>query len=117
MSELRVPPGWDQSPRRGFGGLCRVQTPRDPKSWVTVQAQPVPAWTLDLQSAGAALTTLGKAIVPGLIEAAKKMGVSLPPQLDGPNPQFTPELLIQFLREICLHIFPALAPRASGDPG
>ncbi len=102
---------------RTFDHVFARDTPRDPKSWVTVQAQPVPAWTLDPQSAGAALSTLGTAIGPGLIEAAKKMGIKLPPQLDGPSPQFTPELLIQFLREICLHVFPGLAPSASGDAG
>jgi hypothetical protein len=43
------------------------------------------------------------------------MGLKLPPELDRPSPEFTPELVIQFLREICLHIFPALAPIAAGD--
>jgi hypothetical protein len=43
------------------------------------------------------------------------MSLKLPPELDRPSPEFTPELLIQFLREICLHIFPALAPSAPGD--
>ncbi len=100
---------------RTFDHVFALETPRDPNSWVTVEAQPVPAWTLDIQSAGAALSTLGKAIGPGLIELAKKMGVKLPPELDGPSPEFTPELLVQFLREICLHIFPALAPSAAGD--
>src|SRR5580704_9093724 len=98
-----------------LGDAFALETPRDPNSWVTVQAQPVPAWTLDIQSAGAALSTLGTAIGPGLIELAKRMGIKLPPELDGPSPEFTPELVIQFLREICLHIFPALAPSAPGD--
>ena len=44
---------------RTFDHVFALETPRDPKSWVTVQAQPVPAWTLDIQSAGAALSTLG----------------------------------------------------------
>jgi phospholipase C len=95
---------------RTFDGVFTLEKPRDPTSWVTVNAQPVPDWTLDVQAAGGALSTLGKAIGPGLIGAAKELGVPLPPELDGPDAQFTPELLIQFLREICLHIFPALAP-------
>jgi hypothetical protein len=45
-----------------------------PKSWVTIEAQPVPAWMLDVQTAGDALSTLGKAIGPGILDAAKKMG-------------------------------------------
>jgi hypothetical protein len=56
------------------------------------------------------LSTLGKAIGPGLLDAAKKMGVPLPSQLDGPNAEFTPELLIKFLRQICWHLFPRLEP-------
>jgi phospholipase C len=100
---------------RTFDHVFALETPRDPKSWVTVQAQPVPAWTLDIQSAGAALSTLGAAIGPGLVELAKRMGLKLPPELDGPSPEFTPEVIIRFLREICLHIFPALAPIAAGD--
>ena len=70
----------------------------------------MPAWTVDIVDAGGALSTLGKAIGPGLIDAAKKMGVPLPAELDGPNAEFTPELLIKFLREICWHLFPRLAP-------
>ena len=65
---------------------------------------------------GAALSTLGKVIGPGLIELAKTMSMKLPTKLDGSSPEFTPELFIQFLREICLHIFPALAPSAPQDP-
>jgi phospholipase C len=100
---------------RTFDHVFALDTPRDPNSWVTVEAQPVPAWTLDIQSAGTALSTLGKAIGPGLIELAKTMGVKLPPELDDPSPEFTPEVFVQFLREICLHIFPALVPSAPGD--
>lgn len=70
----------------------------------------MPQWTLDLVAAGEALSTLGKAIGPGVIDAAKKMGVPLPPELDGPNAEFTPELLIKSLKQICWHLFPRLAP-------
>jgi phospholipase C len=101
---------------RTFDHVFTLETPRDPKSWAAVEAQPVPAWTLDIQSAGAALSTLGKVIGPGLIELAKTMSMKLPTELDGPSPEFTPEPFIQFLREICLHIFPALAPSAPQDP-
>ena len=70
----------------------------------------MPAWTLDVVAAGAALSTLGKAIGPGVIDAAKKMGVPLPAELEGPDAEFTPELLIKFLRQVCWHLFPGLAP-------
>ena len=70
----------------------------------------MPQWTLDVVAAGGAISTLGKAVGPGLIDAAKKMGVPLPPELAGPNAEFTPELLITFLRQICWHFFPRLVP-------
>ena len=65
-------------------------------------------WTFT--AAGGALSTLGKAIGPGVIDAAKKMGVPLPAELDGPDAEFTPELLITFLRQVCWHLFPQLEP-------
>ena len=70
----------------------------------------MPAWTLDVQGAGEALSTLGKAIGPGILAAAKKMGVPLPAELEGPDAQLTPELLITFLRQVCWHLFPRLEP-------
>jgi hypothetical protein len=65
---------------------------------------------LDVQGAGEALSTLGKAIGPGILDAAKKMGVPLPAELEGPDAEFTPELLISFLRQVCWHLFPRLEP-------
>jgi len=43
-------------------------------------------------------------------EHAKEMGVKLPPQLDDPNAELTPQLIIEVLRDICWHYFPLLAP-------
>jgi phospholipase C len=93
---------------RTFDEVFSLGEPRSPESWVTVEAQPVPAWTLDVAAAGGALSTLGNAIGPGLIGAAKNMGVTLPRELDGPDARFTPELLIKFLRQISWHLFPRL---------
>jgi phospholipase C len=95
---------------RTFDQVLSLDEPRSPENWVSVEARPVPAWTVDIVAAGGALSTLGKAIGPGLIDAAKKMGVPLPSELDGPNAEFTPELLLKFLRQICWHLFPRLAP-------
>jgi phospholipase C len=95
---------------RTFDPVFALDQPRDPERWVTVEAQAVPEWTIDVQSAGGALSTLGRAIGPGIVDLAKQMGMALPSELAGPNPELTPELLIQFLRDICLHLFPALAP-------
>ena len=111
--------GWDlgdaftrrDASARTFDQVFSLDEPRTPENWATVEAQPVPQWTLDIIAAGGALSTLGKAIGPGLIDAAKKMGVPLPAELDGPDAEFTPELLITFLRQICWHLFPQLAPK------
>ncbi len=101
---------------RTFDQLFALEESRDPETWVNVVSQPVPEWTLDIVAAGEALSTLGKAIGPGLIDAAKKMGAALPSELDGPDAEFTPELLVRFLRQICWHIFPSLAPEDPKSP-
>ncbi len=95
---------------RTFNQVFSLDKPRGPENWVNVEAQPVPAWSVDIAAAGGALSTLGKAIGPGLIDAEKKMGVPLPSELEGPNVEFTPDILIKFLRQICWHLFPRLAP-------
>ena len=78
---------------------------------MTVEAQPVPDWALDYELMGKALSGLGKTMGPGLIENAKAMGVkNLPPQLDDPNAQLTPELIVEVLRDVAWHYFPKLAP-------
>jgi phospholipase C len=94
---------------RTFDQVFALGKARDPESWVTVDAQPVPDWTINIQASGSALSTLGKAIGPGIIDLAKQMGIATPSELAGPNPVFSPELLVQFLREVCLHLFPKLA--------
>ena len=48
--------------------------PRSPENWVTAEAQPVPAWTLDVAAAGEALSTLGKAIGPGILDRQEDGG-------------------------------------------
>jgi hypothetical protein len=73
----------------------------------------VPTWTMDLVAASSALSTLGRAVGPGLIDAAKKMGAPVPPELASPDAEFTPELLLSFMRELSWHLFPLLAPRGA----
>src|SRR3984957_850058 len=99
---------------RTFDEVFSLEEPRSPEDWISVEAQPVPAWTLDVSAAGGALSTLGKAIGPGVIEAAENMGLPLPAELAGPNAEFPPELLIKFLRRVCGPLFPGLEP--SSEP-
>jgi hypothetical protein len=53
---------------------------------------------------------LGKTIGPGIIEHAREIGVDLPPQVDDPNAELTPAIIVEVLREVALHYFPLLAP-------
>ena len=68
---------------------------------------------MDPEVTGKALSGLGKTVGPGLIAHAREMGVKLPPQLDDPNAELTPELIIEVLRDVAWFYFPGLAPAAS----
>jgi hypothetical protein len=86
------------------------QTPRDPDTWVAVEAQPVPDWALDYDVLGKALSHLGEAAGPALIDKARALGATLPPELDDPSTELTPQLIIEVLRDVASHFFPRLAP-------
>ena len=47
---------------RTFDHVFSRATPRDPRTWATVTARPVPEWTMDPEVVGKALSTLGKGI-------------------------------------------------------
>ena len=64
---------------------------------------------------GQALGYLGKDVAPGIIEHARQMGVNLPPQLDDPSAELTPELIVEVIRDVAFHYFPQLAPPGAGD--
>jgi phospholipase C len=57
---------------RTFGHVFSLTTPRDPTTWATVTAHPVPAWTMDLEVVGKALSTLGKGMGPSLLAKARR---------------------------------------------
>jgi phospholipase C len=95
---------------RTFDNVFTRDTPRNPDTWVAVEAQPVPDWALDYDILGKALSNLGKAAGPALIEKARAIGATLPPELDDPNTELTPQLIIEVLRDVAWHFFPQLAP-------
>ncbi len=99
---------------RTFEDVFTLDEPRHPDTWARVEAQPVPAWTMDPEVVGRALSRLAKHLIPGLIAHAQELGVSLPPGLDDPNAQadLPPADVVRLFRGACLHYFPALA-----DPG
>ena len=97
---------------RTFDHVFSLDTPRDPETWVTVKARPVPEWTMDLEKVGTSLSRLGKAAASGLIAKAKEMGVTLPPELDDPGADLQPGAIVPLLRNVAHHFFPLLAADA-----
>jgi phospholipase C len=98
---------------RTFDDLFTLDEPRDPDTWATVTALPVPEWQLDAAAFNKGLSGLGKAIGPGIIQHVRELGVELPPELDEPDAEITPAALFDAIRQAALHIFPRLAPEAS----
>ena len=94
---------------RTFDHVFSLDTPRDPTTWATVSARPVPEWTMDPEVVGKALSTLGKGMGPALIDKAREMGVQLPPELNDPGAALTPGLVVPLLRDVAAHFFPLLA--------
>lgn len=65
---------------------------------------------MDPKIVGKAISMLGKNIGAGVIEKAKELEVTLPPQLADPSAELTPELIIEVVRDIGFHFFPLLRP-------
>ena len=83
-----------------------ILTPGQPSS-----REAVPEWAIDFNLVNKALSGLGKTMGPGVIANAKAMGVTnLPPELDGPDPEVTPELIIGVIKDVAWHFFPQLTP-------
>jgi phospholipase C len=101
---------------RTFDHVLSRATPRDPATWATPTAHPEPAWTMDPEVVGKALSTLGKGLAPALITKAQQMGVQLPTELNNPGAGLPPRLIVATFRQIAGHFFPLLAadPRNPG---
>jgi phospholipase C len=95
---------------RSFDDLFTLDEPRDPQTWATFTALPVPAWHLDEEALGKGLSGLGKSMGHGLLEQARQIGLRLPPQLDDPTAELTPEDILDVFRHVAWHYFPLLAP-------
>ena len=80
---------------RTFDDLFTLGQPRNPETWATVAALPVPKWHLDEDLLNKGLSGLGKTIGPGIIEHAREIAVDLPPQVDDPNAELTPAIMAQ----------------------
>jgi phospholipase C len=100
---------------RTFDDLLTLDDPRDPRDWATLTALPVPAYHLDEEALGKAISGLGKNMGQGIIEHAREIGVELPHQLDESDTEITPELITEVLRDIALNYFPLLAPHDADE--
>jgi phospholipase C len=98
---------------RTFDDLFTLDRPRDPETWATFTALPVPAWHLDEEALGNGLSGLGKNMGHGLIEHARELGLELPPQLQDPAAEPTPHDIIQVFRQVAGHYFPLLTPHST----
>ena len=96
---------------RTFDDLFTLDEPRDPETWATIKALPVPASHLDEEALAKGLSALGKTVAPAIVERAKELGIKVPAELDK-SKEMTPEV-IDLLREVCWHFFPLLAPDAA----
>jgi phospholipase C len=94
---------------RTFDHVLSRAAPRDPATWAAITAHPVPAWTMDTEIVGKALSALGKGIGPALITRAQQMGVPLPAELNDPQADLAPRLIVGALRQVAGHFFPLLA--------
>jgi phospholipase C len=103
---------------RTFEELFTLEEPRDPDTWATIVALPVPSWYFDEQALSNALSGLGNSMGRGIIEHARELGLELPPQLDDPGAEVTGPVIIDVLRQVAGHYFPRLVPdrRAAGHP-
>ena len=97
---------------RTFDALFTLDEPRDPQTWATVTALPVPASHLDEEALAKGLSALGKTMGRGIIEQAKELGVKVPAELDKPDAGMSPEV-IDLFREVAWDFFPLLAPEAA----
>jgi phospholipase C len=95
---------------RTFDDLFTLDEPRDPQSWATITARPVPAWQLDEEALNNGLSGLGKTMAQGIIEHAGELGIELPTH--DPT-DLTPAATLDLLRQAALNYFPKLAPDAA----
>jgi phospholipase C len=101
---------------RTFDDLFTLDEPRDPRTWAAFTALPVPAWHLDEAALNKGLSGLGKVMGPGIIAQAKELGLELPPEVDKPDAEITPAVLLEVTRRIAWHFFPLLAPDSAATP-
>jgi hypothetical protein len=75
------------------------------------RATPLTPPQIDYVKADQTLSTLGKAMLPGIIAKAKQKGMALPPQVEDPNFHLTPQLASDTITYVGTHFWPLLGPQ------
>jgi phospholipase C len=94
-----------------FDYVFSREVPTDPEDWEVPRATPLTPPQIDYVKADQTLSTLGKAILPGIIAKAKQKGVALPPQVEDPNFHLTPQLASDTITYVGTHFWPLLGPQ------
>ena len=100
---------------RTFDHLLSRERPRDPAGWPDVDARPVPEWQLTKVELGQALSPLGKAIGPGILEHAEQRGLPIPADIADAKGPLTGEQLVEVVFDLAAHYFPRLAEAAESS--
>src|SRR4029077_2286271 len=88
---------------RTFDDLFTLDKPRDPETWATITALPVPSWHLDEEALSKGLSGLGNSTGQSITAHARELGPDLPPQLDDPDAEITPQVIIDVFRQVAHH--------------
>lgn len=83
----------------------------DPEGWDVPRARPLSPSQMDFHEVDRTLSTLGKAMLPGLLEQAKAKGIALPPQVEDPNFHLTPKLAYDTITYLTSKVWPLLGPQ------
>ena len=93
-----------------FDYVFTRETPREPEEWAVINARPAPEYHVNWEYTNHSLSTLGKAMTPGVIIGLKEHGVKLPPAMDSPDFALTPQIVWTLVDLLSWRLFPTLAP-------
>ena len=95
---------------RTFSHVFTLATPRDPKTWPSPVARPVPKFTMDALALGTVVSVIGKELLDGIRSYAHKQKIKIVGLPDDPNSEVPPERVIEVLQHAMAIFFPKLAP-------
>jgi phospholipase C len=97
---------------RTFSNVFTLDTPRDPNSWPAPSPRPVPAFNHDTAGLGAALSTIGAALLDGIRGYAAQHDLEIEGLPKDPKADVPPEEVVSVLRSFVGSFFPLLVATA-----